>query len=457
MVRGFIKSSRAATQLLPINKKELKSYLKSASKAVQATLKQHQFVAKEDTFCVLPDSLAGIKQNTVLFGLGAEQHCWSMAAAPVLLPAGNYQLSKTLSDEEVLQYQLNWGLGSYQFTRYKEETKFAKLVVAGKMDLEVQTAIEATTLVRDMVNTPAADMMPEDMAKIAKELAAEFKGKFSQVVGPKLLEKNYPMIHAVGRASVHAPRLIELKWGNKKHPRIALIGKGVAFDSGGLDIKPAAGMRYMQKDMGGGAHVLGLARMIMAAKLPVRLHVMVSAVENAVSSNAFRPGDILTARSGHTVEIDNTDAEGRLVLADAITEACTHKPDWLIDFATLTGAARIAVGTEIAAMFSSDDDVADELTAHGNELGDPVWRLPLHQEYEYLLKSQSADIVNSAGTGYAGATTAALFLQTFVPDNQPWLHFDMMAWNNRVRPGRPKGGEAMGMRTVYAWLKKQYA
>jgi len=393
----------------------------------------------------------------MLFGLGAKRHSWSLAGAPSLLPVGNYRLDNTVSAAEVLQYQLNWGLGSYQFTRYKKEQKYAKLCVSGKMEAEVQATIAATTLVRDMVNTPAADMMPEDMAAITKKLATEFKGKFTQIVGDKLLEKNYPMIHAVGRASVHAPRLIELKWGNKKHPRIALLGKGVAFDSGGLDIKPAAGMRYMQKDMGGAAHVLGLAHMIMAAKLPVRLHVMVSAVENAISSNAFRPGDILTARSGHTVEIDNTDAEGRLVLADAITEACTYKPEWLIDFATLTGAARVAVGTEIAAMFSSDNEAAKELVAHGDDIGDPVWQLPLHREYEYLLKSQSADIVNSAGTGYAGATTAALFLQTFVPEKQSWLHFDMMAWNTRARSGRPKGGEAMGMRTVYEWLKNQYA
>ncbi len=457
MLRGFTKSSRSATHLLPLDQKQLKTYLKKSSKAVQATLKLHQFNAAENTFCVLPSALAGIQNNTVLYGLGARAHCWSMAAAPDVLPLGNYQFAKAVSGADILQYQLNWGFGSYQFTRYKKEKKCSKLCVTGKMDPEVQATIEATTLVRDMVNTPAADMMPEDMAAIAKKLAAEFKGKFTQVIGQKLVEKNYPMIHAVGRASVHAPRLIELEWGNKKHPRIALIGKGVAFDSGGLDIKPASGMRYMQKDMGGAAHVLGLARMIMAAKLPVRLHVMVSAVENAISGNAFRPGDILTARSGQTVEIDNTDAEGRLVLADAITAACTHKPDWLIDFATLTGAARIAVGTEIAAMFSSRDSAAKELVAQGSEIGDPVWELPLHQEYEYLLKSESADIVNSAGTGYAGATTAALFLKTFVPKNQPWLHFDMMAWNNRARPGRPKGGEAMGMRTVYEWLKTQYA
>ena len=456
MLSCFIKSSAKANLIQPLTQSELKAWLKGSSKAVQTWVAEQQFSANENTLCLLPASLAGIKRSTMLYGIGKKSHQWSLAAAPLKLPEGTYQLVDDIEPDQLQQYFLNWGQGSYQFDRYKKQKKLPRLVVGSKLDSETAACIEATALVRDMINTPAADVMPEDMADVAKSLATEYKGKFTQIVGDKLLDQNYPMIHAVGRASVHPPRLIELKWGNKKHPRIALIGKGVAFDSGGLDIKPAAGMRFMQKDMGGAAHVLGLAKMIMAAKLPVRLHVMVSAVENAIASNAYRPGDILTSRSGQTVEIDNTDAEGRLVLADAITEACTHKPEIVIDFATLTGAARIAVGTEIAAMFSTSNETANELVAIGEELGDPVWQLPMHQDYAYLIDSKAADMVNSAGTGYAGATTAALFLQKFVSKQQPWLHFDMMAWNTRPRAGRPKGGEAMGMRTVFAWLQQQH-
>jgi leucyl aminopeptidase len=270
------------------------------------------------------------------------------------------------------------------------------------------------------------------------------------------LSKNYPAIHAVGRAASHAPRLIDLRWGKKHHPKLTLVGKGVCFDSGGLDLKPASGMRLMKKDMGGAAHAIGLSNMIMRAGLPVRLRMLVPAVENAVAGNAYRPGDVLSSRKGLSIEIDNTDAEGRVVLCDALTEAVSESPDLVIDFATLTGAARVALGTDLPAMFCNHDEVADSIAASARRVLDPVWRLPLHRPYRELIDSQIADILNSGGP-YGGAITAALFLQDFVPDSTPWVHFDLMAWNLRSRAGRPEGGEAMALRALLDYLRNRYA
>lgn len=298
--------------------------------------------------------------------------------------------------------------------------------------------------------------MPQHLSAVMAELAQTYAGVFEEIVGDDLLAANYPCIHTVGRASVNEPRLIDMHWGDKKNPLVTLVGKGICFDSGGLDIKPAAGMRTMKKDMGGAAQVIGLAQLIMALDLPVRLRVLIAAAENAISSNSFRPGDIIRTRSGITVEIDNTDAEGRLVLCDALTEACDASPDLLIDFATLTGAARVAVGTEISAFFCNDRVLAGEIQAAGESVQDPTWELPLHKGYRSLLESHVADTVNSASTPFGGATTAALYLQNFVSADIPWAHFDIMAWNNRKRPGRPIGGEAMGIRAVFDMLEKRY-
>ncbi|MEY8247622.1 MAG: leucyl aminopeptidase family protein [Bermanella sp.] len=360
------------------------------------------------------------------------------------------------------QFELNaaiaWGLSSYQFDKYKKiETPRATLAMEdGAVAQRANHVINATCLVRDMINTPAGDMMPEHMANTVEAVALQFGGTFSQLVDEELLEHNYPTIHAVGRASVHAPRLLDLRWGDQQHPKVTLVGKGVCFDSGGLDLKPSAAMRLMKKDMGGAAHVLGLAYLIMSHKLPIQLRVIIPSVENAVSANAFRPGDVLQTRHGISVEVDNTDAEGRLVLCDALSEACNDKPDVIFDFATLTGACRVALGTELPGFFSTDNQIAQDLMALSENNHDPVWRLPLHKAYRNLLKSDVADISNCAATPFGGAITAALYLQEFVAPDIPWLHFDVMAWNNRPLPGRPLGGEAFGIRSVFDYLAQRY-
>ena len=309
---------------------------------------------------------------------------------------------------------------------------------------------------RDLVNTPAADMMPINLGECAQNLADRYQGEVKQIIGEELLEQNYPTIHAVGRASVHEPRLIDLTWGDNTHPKVTLVGKGVCFDSGGLDIKPAAGMRNMKKDMGGSAHVLGLAQLIMSHNLPVCLRVLIPAVENAISSNAIRPGDVITTRTGITVEIDNTDAEGRLVLCDALAEADNDKPDLIVDFATLTGAMRVALGTELPGFFSTSDQVAAGITEAGSKITDPVWRMPLYSAYRDLLKSTVADMTNCATVPFGGAITAALYLQEFVNKDTDWVHFDVMAFNIRALSGRPLGGEAFGIRAVFDYLQTKY-
>jgi leucyl aminopeptidase len=319
----------------------------------------------------------------------------------------------------------------------------------------VQLAV-ATALVRDLVDTPANNMGPAELERAARSIATDFGGQIQVTSGEDLL-KSYPLIHAVGRAATadRAPRLIQFEWGNPTHPRIAIVGKGVCFDSGGLDIKPASGMRLMKKDMGGAAHALALARLIAAVRLPVRLHLLIPAVENAVSADAFRPGDIIASRKGLTVEIDNTDAEGRLILADALTRAAEDKPEVIIDFATLTGAARIALGPDLPAMFANDEALASEVEAAATEVDDPLWRLPLWDEYDEMLKSDIADIVNSGGP-MGGTITAALFLRRFVPNELPWVHLDTFAWRQSGKPGRPKGGDALGLRAVFQLLSRRY-
>ncbi|WP_448213807.1 leucyl aminopeptidase family protein [Colwellia sp. MEBiC06753] len=372
------------------------------------------------------------------------------------LPKGQYALNADASYHFAIAF--GWTVGSYRFERYKTSEKQLPILSIADQTI-VDDAIkfaQATALVRDLVNTPAADMMPEDLALCAQTLADEFDGSFSEVVGDHLLDENYPTIHAVGRASCHAPRLLDLHWGKADAPKVTLVGKGVCFDSGGLDIKPAAGMRYMKKDMGGAAHVLGLARLIMSFNLPINLRVLIPAVENAVSSNSFRPGDVIKTRKGLTVEIDNTDAEGRLVLCDALDEAANDKPDLIIDFATLTGAMRVALGTELPGFFATNDSTAQGITNAGLGNDDPVWRMPLHQPYKDMLKSDIADLVNCPTGPFGGAITAALYLQEFLPKDIDWCHFDIMAFNTRALSGRPKGGEAFGIRAVFEYLKQRY-
>ncbi|MFC3034770.1 leucyl aminopeptidase family protein [Pseudoalteromonas fenneropenaei] len=383
---------------------------------------------------------------------------WVAGDLAAALPKGLYQFQGDPAFVE--RSALGFLLGAYQFSAYKSLEAFeAKLVVADEACLvRLQQTVDAINLARDLINTPAADMMPQHLAETMEELAERFGGQFSQLIGDELLEHNYPTIHLVGRASDNKPRLLDLRWGDENAPKLTLVGKGVCFDSGGLDLKPAAGMRNMKKDMGGAAHVIALAQMVMAANLNVRLRVLVPAVENAVSKNAFRPGDVVKTRKGLTVEIDNTDAEGRLVLCDALAEAQTEQPDLLVDFATLTGACRIALGTELPGFFSSDKQVAADLIAAGEALQDPVWQLPLFNQYKALFKSDVADIANCGSTPFGGAITAALYLQEFVDaKTTPWLHFDVMAWNLRPLPGRPVGGEALGLRAMFSYLQARYS
>ncbi|MFK7815618.1 MAG: M17 family metallopeptidase [Gammaproteobacteria bacterium] len=449
--------SEADVNSIPINiviKSEFVNWKKEQPEYWQNWINVSKFKPKPSNVLCIPSTEGNLEAVLVIADL--DDLTWCLGGCAKLLPAGNYHINSILKNND--QIYLGWGLGAYEYSEYKKfsSTK-CRLHVGSSVDNNNLTAlIRAVCTVRDMVNAPASDMMPQHISSDCESIAQEFNVTVSQCLGDELLKDNFPIIHAVGRASVHKPRLIEFNWGNTKHPKVCLIGKGVSFDSGGLDIKSAQGMRYMKKDMGGAAHVAGIAFAIMKLKLPINLQVLIPAVENAISANAFRPGDVLTSRSGKTVEIDNTDAEGRLILCDAITKAAENKPDLMIDFATLTGAARIALGTEIPAFFTNDESLATELMNGSRISNDPVWQLPLHDDYRYMLNSEIADIKNSAATGYGGAITAALYLKEFVPTETKWIHFDVMAFNLRSRAGRPKGGEAMGLRAVIEFLKRRY-
>ena len=339
----------------------------------------------------------------------------------------------------------------YRFTKYKSHSAaVARLIAPANADLqEARRMATSVALVRDLVNTPAGDMLPDSLEKAAVDLADEFSATISVIKGDELLKKNFPMIHAVGRASAVEPRLIDFSWGRKGAPKVTLVGKGVCFDSGGLNMKGAGGMALMKKDMGGGANVLGLARLIMSGNIDVRLRVLIPAVENAVAGDAFRPGDVLNSRKGLTVEIGNTDAEGRLVLADALDLGAEEDPDLLISMATLTGAARVAVGPELAPFYTDDEDLAAAIAMAAKPVADPVWRMPLWKNYDQMLSSSIADLNNISGGGFAGSITAALFLNRFVPESTKWAHFDIYAWRPKGLPGRPVGGEAQGIRALY--------
>ncbi|VEG90740.1 leucyl aminopeptidase family protein [Legionella spiritensis] len=418
----------------------------------QNILDNQQFKGQAGKTGIIYDDNGQIR--TVFVGQGDATDARAMAHAATLLPPGTYRVQQELS----FFAQINWTLAQYAFDRYKKRDASLRYLMVTKDKLPALKAMcDAIFMVRDLINTPTNDMGPEQLALVASDLAKVHQAELKQWCGDELLSDNFPAIHAVGRASASVPRLLQLTWGKEHQPRVTLVGKGVCFDSGGLDIKPAANMRLMKKDMGGAAHVLGLAHWIMATGLPVRLQVLIPAVENAVGPESFRPGDVLTMRNGITVEVDNTDAEGRLVLADALVKACEDNPDLLIDFATLTGAARVAVGTDIAAMFTADDELATDLTRLSVAINDPVWRLPLFDDYEALLDSSVADLVNCSTSPYAGATTAALFLKRFISTDVSWVHFDIMAWNVTGKPGKPEGGEAMAIRTIAQYLQDRFA
>lgn len=426
----------------------------------QAWAKATGFKADPETFCLVPGE--GGSLTKVLVGKPDLIDTWTLGNLPKKLPVQRYCLGEAWAPALATKLWLGWRLGEYSFSDYKRQgdSPTAELMVPeGADQAYVDNAVAATFLTRNLVTTPAGDMGPEQLEAATQTLADTHAADLKVIRGEDLLSQNYPLIHAVGRAYTQAPRLLDLTWGNPDAPKVTLVGKGVCFDTGGLDIKPAAGMKMMKKDMGGAANVLGLAKMIMGLQLPVRLRMLIPAVENSIASNAIHPLDVIPSRRGLTVEVGNTDAEGRLVLADALWEAVSEEPEPLlvIDFSTLTGAARIALGTELPACFTNQPAMVESLLACGLQVDDPLWPLPLHQPYRAMIESTVADLSNISNTSYGGAITAALFLQEFVRPDIPWIHVDLMAWNIRSLPGRPEGGEAMGIRAVFELIKQKIA
>ncbi|MEA3062778.1 MAG: leucyl aminopeptidase [Sphingomonadales bacterium] len=446
-----------ATLLRLVDKKGFEAWLKGQPTRIRQAAAAQGFRAEGYQLAILP----GERADDWSAALGVADvdalSPWCLAKAAESLPEGRYRVEGRGPGPAAL----GWLLGQYGFDRYKapKEAKGTRILLsqeAARIEETVRLA-EATFLVRDLVNTPAGDLGPAELEMAARAVADECGAELTVTSGTAL-DEGYPMIAAVGRAAVaeRAPRLVELEWGDRRHPRIALIGKGVCFDSGGLDIKQASWMRLMKKDMGGAAHALALAQLVMKAGLPVRLHLLIPAVENAVSGASYRPGDILKSRKGLTVEIHNTDAEGRLILGDALARAAEGEPELVLDFATLTGAARVALGPDLPALFANDDALAAGLVKAGTETGDPVWHMPLWKPYDEMFASDVADFANADESGLAGAVTAALFLARFVPEGLPWAHFDTFAWRASAKPGRPKGGDALGLRAAWALLSERY-
>jgi len=438
-----------------VNKDSFKSWAKALSAPQREALAAQKFEGGGYQIGIVPDgdswfAVGGVANPEKL-------SAWCMARLAEVLPAGTYRLAEGQPGAALH----GWQTGQYAFTRYKQpENPVGPRVMLTKEVKGIELALaeaRAVCLVRDLVNTPAEDMGPAALEAEAEKLAKAHGAKLAVARGDAL-EKDYPMVHAVGRAAArsHAPRLIHLTWGPEDAPVLAIVGKGVCFDSGGLDIKPASGMLLMKKDMGGAAHALALAGLVMGAGLKVRLHCLVPAVENAISASAFRPGDVLASRKGLTIEIGNTDAEGRLILADALTRASEEKPELLVDFATLTGAARVALGPDLPALMARRDETAEALLAAGKAHDDPVWRLPLHDAYREYLNSDIADFNNSHTNGFAGASVAGLFLDRFVGEDIDWAHFDTFAWRPVLKPGRPRGGEALGLRAAWHMIRERF-
>ena len=448
-----------ALRLVVLDRGSYAEWLAAQPASVQSWLNAQGFNATAATQQVVPN--ANGEPAFVAVGIGDAGDPLALAHLPALLPAqGVYRLdpdSPVKVDPALLL--LGWGLGAYRFERYlKTPKKSARLLIedAGVENTEAFALLKASILVRDLVNTPTEHMGPAELEAVAIRIAQAYGGQIKVVVGDDLLTQNFPTIHAVGRASHRAPRLIELTWGDPGHPLLAICGKGVCFDTGGLSIKTYEGMRNMKKDMGGSAHALALAQLVMARKLPVRLQLLVPAVENSVGPNAFRPGEVIVTRSGLAVEIDNTDAEGRLVLCDALAYAAESRPDLLLDFSTLTGAARVALGPDLPALFCNDEALAADYLAASTQSRDPIWRMPLWRPYLSYLRSNVADLANGSASRMGGAIVAALYLERFVPDGQRWAHIDGYAWNDNERPGKPAGGEAQGLRAAFAMLQSRY-
>ncbi len=460
MAFSLIDETRGAIPIVALSKEGLAPWLEAAPEPQRNWLRAIGFSAEAGKLALVPAETGGLAQ--VLVGLGASAEAatpiWALAGLPGTLPEGSYRLESAPGDMDPTRLALGWALGTYAFSRYHAKpANAATLVWPTAADRgQVERIAGAVFLARDLINTPAGDLGPEELATAAVRVAEAAGACHRVIVGDALLAENYPTIHAVGRASTRAPRLVDISWGEPSAPKITLVGKGVCFDSGGLDLKTAAGMRLMKKDMGGAAVMLGLAQAVMDAKLPVRLRVLLPCVENSVSGNAMRPMDVVRTRKGLTVEIGNTDAEGRLILCDALAEAATEKPALLIDMATLTGAARVALGPELAALFCNNDALAKGLLDAGEAEADPMWRMPLWRPYRKMLDSKVADLNNVSEGPHAGAITAALYLQEFVEPEIPWAHLDVMAWSPQSRPGRPEGAEATALRALYAYIAQRF-
>jgi leucyl aminopeptidase len=451
-------AAASATPITFVTKSSLGGIVEQLSAASRQYIEAAAFKAKPGQCLLLPSAKGGIE--AVLFGIEDHSAKWRdpfrPGQLPGLLPPGVYRFANAPHDARLAA--LAFALGSYRFSRYrKADAVDVKLQLSNELDSEdISRMAEAAALARDLINVPANDMGPEELAAAARSLAERFGAKFSCIVGEDLLANNFPLVHAVGKASPRAPRLIDFSWGDASHPKVTLVGKGVCFDTGGVDLKPSSGMLIMKKDMGGAANVLALAQMVMDAKLKVRLRVLIPAVENAVAGNAFRPLDIYPSRKGPTVEIGNTDAEGRLVLADALALACEEKPELLVDLGTLTGAARVALGPDLPPFYTRDEKLAQDVARHAQAEHDPLWRLPLWLPYDSWLDSKVADINNAPSGGFAGSIICALFLGRFVEPETTWLHVDIFGWTPSSKPGRPEGGECQAARAIYKLLAERY-
>lgn len=443
-----------------VHEEDFSTWLAAQDHGTRNWLNATGFKAERQKLTLIPSSSCTVR--AVVLGLGKRSAgsltLWHCSGLVDRIPDGNFYLDTRLSEAAATQFCLGWAYGQYRYERYRRGTprNLAVQVPAGVDIRDVERQHLALSHARDLINTPAGDFTPEHLAEAALEIAKRHGAEARVHVGDDLLTQGFPAVHAVGRASQVAPRVIDFTWGVPSNPRVALVGKGVCFDSGGLDIKPPQSMLLMKKDMGGAACTLALAQLIMDAKLPVRLRVVIPAVENAIAGNAFRPGDVLKTRKGLTVEVGNTDAEGRLILADALALADADRPDLLIDMATLTGAARVALGPELPALFTADDALAQDVLAAGLQESDPMWHLPLWAGYDDELASKIADLNNVSSSGFSGAIIGGLFLRRFVNEAKSWMHLDLYGWNGKDRPGRPVGAEAQCVRALYALLKRRY-
>jgi leucyl aminopeptidase len=460
MAFSLIDDTLDSVPITALTKDRLSTWFETAPERERNWARSTGFTAETGKPALVPGENGRL--GRVLAGLGAGPDAtstmWALAGLADGLPEGSYRLDPVPDGAEPTRLALGWALATYAFARYHAKPASGAALVwpAGADRGRVERLARAAFLARDLTNTPAGDLGPEELAQAAVRVAEEGGACHRVIVGDDLLGENYPTIHAVGRASTRPPWLVDLVWGDPAAPKVTLVGKGVCFDTGGLDLKPASGMRLMKKDMGGAAIVLGLAQAIMDARLPVRLRVLLPCVENSVSGNAMRPTDIIRTRKGLTVEIGNTDAEGRLILCDALAEASTETPQLLIDMATLTGAARVALGPELAALFCNDDKLAAALLDAADAEEDPMWRMPLWRPYRKMIDSKIADLNNVSEGPHAGAITAALYLQEFVEPGIPWAHLDVMAWNPQSRPGRPEGAEATALRALYAHISRRF-